>query len=71
MIVKAYYINSNVDKALRDTDLSMDELVSIVGRFRPHSRRAGSLRGEIIKLIDGTVIIRHHFTKKELWRQNG
>lgn len=67
MIIKEYYVNQDVDRALRDTELSLDELESIVGRFKPHSSRKGQLRGKISIQADYSVLIRHHFTGKVLW----
>lgn len=68
--MQSFYLSDeqNIDIVLELTELSLDELESIVGRFAKHSHRAGHLRGEII--FDGLgIVIRHHFTKKVLWRQ--
>ena len=69
MILKSFYLSEkeNIQKACNLTELSLDELEHIVGRFNKHSHRAGLLRGEVIILVDDTVIIRHHFTRKKLW----
>lgn len=61
----------NVDVALEMLGLDLDELESIVGRFTKISCRAGQLRGELIENPDGSYTIRHHFTKKKLWRSDG
>ena len=67
MIVSAYYINQDTDRAVRDTGLALDEIDMLVGRFRTNSTRAGQLRGEVVQSADGTIKIRHHFSKKILW----
>ena len=67
MIVSAYYINQDTDRAVRDTGLALDEIEMLVGRFRASSTRAGQLRGEVVQLADGAIKIRHHFSKKTLW----
>ena len=71
MIESKYYLSNpkNIPQALIDTNLSQDELAEVVGIFKPHSSRAGSLRGEVVKYFNGKVIIRHHFTKKVLWEE--
>ena len=72
MIIDSFYLSdpSNVDKAIELTDLALDELESIVGRFRKdHYRWPGQLRGEVIVMLDGDAEIRHHFTKKVIWRK--
>jgi len=68
MIVEQYYINQSPIRATLDTRLAPDELESIVGRFKDGHERKGHLKGEILVHVDGSIIIRHHFTKKELWR---
>lgn len=51
------------------TELSSDEVEEMVGRFRKdHYRFAGKLKGEVLLGFDGSVEIRHHFTKKNIWR---
>ena len=67
MIVKQLYINEQQDYAQEVTGLSVDELESLVGRYRPYSIRASQLRGELVIYIDNSVRIRHAFTKKVLW----
>lgn len=58
---------ANIEQAMELTELSLDEIEAIVGRFAPHSWRAGQLRGEVVVRPNGQVIIRHHFSKKILW----
>lgn len=58
---------TNIQKALKITNLSLDELELIVGRFNKNSTRSGQLRGEIVQKLDDSITIRHHFTKKILW----
>lgn len=69
MITYSLYLSDelNLDEAMELTGLSMDEIEQIVGRFKPHSQRAGQLRGEVIVTSLDEVKIRHHFTKKVLW----
>ena len=62
-----FYINTDVDRALKITDLALDELEHIVGRFAAHSSRAGLLRGKVVVHADGTVQIRKCFGSKLLW----
>lgn len=59
----------NLKYVLEACGLSLDELEAIVGRFAKHSHRAGQLRGEYCEDVSGCYI-RHHFTKKILWRLN-
>lgn len=70
MIEEQFYLSEkgSLERALFLTDLSFDEIESLVGRFAKHSHRAGKLRGEVLVMVDGQVIIRHHFNKKVLWR---
>lgn len=67
LAVKMYYINQNPDQALRDTDLALDELEALVGRFRRNSCRVGQLRGKVLLDGRGGCEIRHHFTGKLIW----
>lgn len=70
MIIDSFYLSdpSNVDKAIELTDLALDELESIVGKFRSdHYRWPGQMRGELVVKLDGDILIRHHFTKKAIW----
>lgn len=71
MVINSFYINQNPNKACSVTELHIDEIELLVGKFAKHSIRAGQLRGEIIEYIDGTIEIRHHFNKKVLWSSNG
>lgn len=67
MIIEQYYINISPLRAQIDTGLCSDELEHVVGRFPRHHECQGHLRGEIVIYVDGTIKIRHHFTKKILW----
>lgn len=71
MIVESLYLSNieNLNKVQRLTGLALDELESLVGRFNRNSHRAGLLRGELVKKIDGEIILRHHFNKKVLWKK--
>ena len=70
MIEETFYLSEegNLERAMFLTDLSSDEIEILVGRFRNNSHRAGKLRGEVIVMVSGSIIIRHHFNKKILWR---
>jgi hypothetical protein len=70
MIDEKFYLSEkgSLEKAMFITDLSEDEIEVLVGRFGKNSQRAGKLRGEVLVMVDGGVIIRHHFNKKVLWR---
>ena len=65
----SFYLSDskNITKALELTGLALDELEKLVGYFNKNSHRAGKMRGELICDWNG-VIIRHHFTKKVLWK---
>lgn len=67
MIVEQYYVNVSPIRAQSDTGLAADELEAVVGRFPAHHERKGHLKGEVVIYSDGTIRIRHHFTKKVLW----
>jgi hypothetical protein len=67
VIIDQYYVNNSPIKAQTDTGLAADELEQIVGRFPRHHERQGHLKGEVVIYADGSVKIRHHFTKKVLW----
>ena len=69
MIERSFYLSdeTNLEEAIELTGLDLDELEIIVGRFAKHSHRAGKLRGEVLVMINGSIKIRHHFTKKKLW----
>jgi hypothetical protein len=69
MIKNSFYLSDerNIEKTLDLTELSMDELEQLVGRFKKHSHRHNKLRGEVVEYFDGSIEIRHHFTKKRLW----
>lgn len=71
MRYESFYLSEveNIEKALAITGLALDELEGLVGRFTKTSSRAGLLRGEVVSDIEG-VYIRHHFTKKILWRSD-
>lgn len=66
----SFYLSEdqNLDVLTKITELSTDEIEEIVGRFNQTSLRAGKLKGEVLVGFDGQVEIRHHFTKKTLWR---
>lgn len=68
MVVEQYYINTRPIQAQSDTGLAVDELESIVGRFRRGHKFQGHLRGQVYIYVDGGIEIRHHFNKKILWK---
>ncbi len=58
--------DQNVHTVLEVTQISLEELESYVGRFKPtHWRFPGLLRGEAV-LHANKLVIRHHFTKKTI-----
>lgn len=63
---------SNVEYVLEQTDLSLDELESIVGRFdKDHHSWANELKGLYTEDFEGNKRILHHFTRKVLWESYG
>jgi len=70
MILDSFYLSEkgSLERLLDLTELESDEIESLVGRFRNHSQRAGKLRGEVLVHSDNSISIRHHFTKKEVWK---
>jgi len=68
---KSFYLSNknNLDRAFKLTELSLDEIETVVGRFTKNSWRSGELRGEVV-IKPNNIVIRHHFTKKVLWRKN-
>ena len=72
MIESTFYLSDSktLNKAMSLTGLALDELESAVGRFKKdHWRWPGELKGEVVIRLDGKILIRHHFSKKVLWRQ--
>jgi hypothetical protein len=58
-----------VSLVARATGLSEDELESIVGKFpNTHLKWPNLFKGAVSFKLNGNVEIRHHFTKKLLWR---
>jgi phage-related protein len=70
IIEESFYLSdsNNHNKAIKATGLAIDEIESLVGRFNKNSHRAGQMRGEVVVFVDGSVKIRHHFTKKTIWK---
>lgn len=71
MITQTFYLShpDNAGLVLELTGLAEDELESIVGRFpSDHWRWPSELKGEAVVYANGNIRIRHHFTKKVLWR---
>lgn len=66
-----YYLSEEgaAEELKARTNLAMDEIEAIVGRFRSNSFRAGKLRGQVLEDSEGRLRIVHHFTKKELWSE--
>lgn len=71
MIDKSFYLSDphNTPEAERLTGLAIDEIESVVGRFAPHSCRAGQLKGKVLSYLDGNVEIRKSFGNQLLWRK--
>lgn len=63
-----FYINEDVDKALEVTELSLDELEVLVGRFTKNSHRAGMLKGKIVFKDYGVIEVRSCFGNKLIAR---
>jgi hypothetical protein len=60
----------NVKKALKLLEISLDELESVVGRFKPdHHNWPNQLKGELV-IVKNKARIRHHFTKKKLFESD-
>ncbi len=72
IIEQMFYLSdeSKLDYASDITGLSKCEIEEIVGRFKPHSSRAGQLRGKVVVYIDGNVSIRKSFGNKLLWKKD-
>lgn len=69
-VEESFYLSEdgNLERLVELTNLAEDEILSLVGRFRKdHWRFAGKIKGEVLVGFDGTIKIRHHFTKKILW----
>lgn len=72
MILKEYYLSdpANLDRALIDTGLALDELEALVGRFTARSQWAGGLRGKVVLKMSAKGLkteIRHHFKTNLLY----
>jgi hypothetical protein len=60
--------DKNLEYIIKATDLSLDELELIVGRFpKDHHNWPGKLKGEYVENWDGEKKILHHFKKTVLW----
>lgn len=71
MILYEFYINTDVRQAMSLTQLELDELESVVGRFKPdHYARPNQLKGLLQVRIDGSIRIIHHFKKTVLWESH-
>jgi len=76
LAVEQYYLSNplNIQRVLEDTELSLDELESMLGRFNANSHRHGQLRGKVVvheDMYGDTVYqVRHHFTGKLYWSSN-
>lgn len=57
--------------AMELTEMSVDELECVVGRFRDdHHRFPGRLKGKVVVKSTGQVQLRHHFNNKLLWESD-
>jgi hypothetical protein len=65
MIVESYYLSNpkNLETVMDLTELSLDEIESMVGRFTKQSQWAAELRGELVVKANGDMVLRHHFNK--------
>jgi len=68
-LLDQYYLSdpSNIDKAIEDTGLSLEEILGLVGRFSKTSSRHGQIRGQVLSYLDGKVEIRTSFGSKKIW----
>jgi len=64
---ETYYISNNLQRALDDTGLALDELECIVGRFTNRSSRAGLLKGKVVVTYK-SVEIHKCFGRGLLWK---
>lgn len=64
------YINEDEQLACDVTGLSLDEIETVVGRFKKHSMRAGLLRGKVVETNSGLIQIRTCFGNKLLWTRD-
>ena len=66
-IADSFFCSNDESRASEVTGLAPDELETLLGRFKANSYRAGKMRGEVVILLDESIFIRHHFSKKILW----
>jgi hypothetical protein len=66
----SFYLTEDgaVERLWELTELAIDEIEDIVGRFKSnHWRWPNELKGQVIVSSAGNVKIVHHFTKQTLW----
>ena len=68
MIIDEFYLTdpTGFDRLYEYTELALDEVEQIVGRFRADHHWAGLLKGQV-RVHEDKIEIVHHFTKKRLW----
>ena len=66
MIIESHYLSNLCNLQIENyTELSIDEVESIVGRFTTRSRWSGKLRGELRIYACGKVEIFNNFKTKK------
>lgn len=61
------YCSQNAEYVQNETQLSLDELEALFGRFRAHSSRAGQLRGELRDYGYGHLELWSNFPARKVW----
>lgn len=65
-----YYLSThkNLNRFIEQSGLALDEIITLVGRFKSNSKWAGEVRGEaVVDTFTSRIKLRHHFNKKILW----
>ena len=67
-MTQQFYLSdpANLERACDLTELEVDEIEMVVGRFAAHSKRAGQLRGKVVVTND-SVEIHKSFGRGRLW----
>lgn len=59
-----YYLSNDIETVKNVTGLRLEELESIVGRFKKHYRFGNALKGRLVVKPCGSWSLMHHFTQK-------
>lgn len=68
---ETFYLTQDgaLDILIENTDLCLDEIEAIVGRFRAsHYAWPRRLKGQVVITPLGEIMIIHHFKKTILWK---